>query len=188
MLLKPCPNFVPVLQPSQLCVKQEPQRTVSFAVGRDQDFWRHISWKQQLGTRIAGSSYDLRDSISAVGFTPCCRALLQDLPVLGFPINIGYSYFVRSMFRKWDLSKKKKKTGPSFPLPIHTQMVISGSDIATINHKCLIESACLLPEKFSHIQITSPDKKKPACQNKYSFQLLSHLLHEQVFLPQEGRF
>lgn len=39
-------------------------------------------------------------------------------------------------------------------------MVISGSDIATINHKRLIESACLLPEKFSHIQITSPDKKK----------------------------
>lgn len=117
ILLKPCPNFVPVLQPSQLCVKQEPQRTVSFAAGRDQDFWRHISWKQQLGTRTAGSSYDLRDSISAVGFTPCRRALLQDLPVLGFPINIGYSYFVRSMFRKWDLSKKKKRQDPPSPFP-----------------------------------------------------------------------
>lgn len=71
VLLKSCPNFMPVLQPSQLCMKQKPQRTVSFAAGRDQDFWRHICWKQQLGTRIAGSSYDLRDSISAVGFTPC---------------------------------------------------------------------------------------------------------------------
>lgn len=104
ILLKPCPNSVPVLQPSQLCVKQEPQRTVSFATGRDQDVWRHICWKQQPGTRIAGSSYDLRDTISAVSFTPCRQVLLQHSPVLGFPINTGYSYFVRSMFRKWDLS------------------------------------------------------------------------------------
>lgn len=105
ILSKPCPNLVPVLQ---LCVKHEHQRTVSVASGRDRGFWRHICWKRQLGTQIAGSSYDLRDSISAVGFTPCCRALLQDSPVSGFPIDIGYSYFVRSMFRKWDLSKKPK--------------------------------------------------------------------------------
>jgi len=116
MLLKPCPNLVPSLQPSQLCMKQEPQRTVSFAAGRDQDFWRHICWKQQLGTRAAGSSYDLRDSISALGFTPRRRALLRDSPVLGFPINIGYSHFVRSMFRKWDLSKEKRQDPPS-PFP-----------------------------------------------------------------------
>lgn len=59
LLLKPCPNLVPALHPSQLRVKQEPQRTLSSTTGRDQGSWRHICWKQQLGTRIAGSGSDL---------------------------------------------------------------------------------------------------------------------------------
>lgn len=43
MLSMPCPKFMPVLQPSQLGVKQKPQRTVSFTAGRDQDVLeRHL--------------------------------------------------------------------------------------------------------------------------------------------------
>lgn len=56
ILLMPCPKFMPVLQPSQLGVKQKPQRTVSFTAGRDQDVlethlleaaaWRSDCWQQ----------------------------------------------------------------------------------------------------------------------------------------------
>lgn len=68
----------------------------------------------------------------------------------------------------------KKNPRPSFPLPIHTQTAVSGSDITTINHKRLIEPACLLPEKFSHTQITSPDKKHPHHLAKTNIPFNSH--------------
>lgn len=58
------------------------------------------------------------------------------------------------------ISLKNQKTGPYFPLSMHMQTATPRSDITTINHKCLIKFACLLPEKFSNIQITSPDYKK----------------------------